>query len=114
MAGVRRGDFAAAAWVLRGGVVLSAILLGLGLADAIVAPDPVPEMDPGGLAEAFRDLPRMRTGAMIHLGLFVLMLTPIARVVAVGIELASRRETTFVLMCVGVLFLLGLSFWIAR
>ncbi|HSN69198.1 MAG TPA: DUF1634 domain-containing protein, partial [Thermoanaerobaculia bacterium] len=77
--------------------------------DSVFAPDPPAAVTPAGLGAALRGVTRLETSALVHLGIVVLLLTPIARLVAVSAEFSIRRETTFVLMSVGVLLLLGAS-----
>ncbi|MGH9457515.1 MAG: DUF1634 domain-containing protein [Thermoanaerobaculia bacterium] len=107
-----RRRFRGATMALRGGAWVSGLLLAIGLADALIAPDPAGAIGPEAFAAAVRGLLRFETGSFLHLGLLALLLTPVARLVVLTFELARRRETTFVLVALGVLFLLGSSVWI--
>ncbi len=102
----------ASARVIRVGVLLSAAFLLAGMVDSLVAPDAVGNLDASTLAALPRGVAGLNTQALIHTGILLLLATPIARVITVGIELALRRETPFVLICSGVLFLLALSVYI--
>lgn len=102
-------EFRSASLVLRAGVLLSAVLLTLGIADSLLDPDPIQGIDPAALRGTIAAAIRFETGALIHLGLVVLLLTPVARIVATAIALARSGEISLVLMCAGVLLLLGLS-----
>ncbi len=104
--------FGMAAIALRTGVWISAIFLIGALVASVVAQDAVATVQPSGLAGALRGIFRLETGALVHLGIVVLLLTPIARLVAVATEFIIRRETSFVMISVGVLLLLGASVWI--
>jgi uncharacterized membrane protein len=106
---VKKNFFGIAATTLRAGVWISAIFLIGALVDSVVAQDAVTAVTPAGLAAALRGIFRLDTGALVHLGIVVLLLTPIARLVAVATEFIIRRETSFVMICVGVLLLLGAS-----
>ncbi|HUP66076.1 MAG TPA: DUF1634 domain-containing protein [Thermoanaerobaculia bacterium] len=102
----------ASARVIRIGVLLSAAFLFAGLVDSIIAPDPLGNLAPSSIMALPAGVIALNTQALIHTGILLLLATPIARVIAVGIELALRRETPFVLICAGVLFLLALSVYI--
>jgi uncharacterized membrane protein len=106
---MKKNFFGIAATTLRAGVAVSAAFLIAALIDAVVAPEPVGTVTPALLGEAFRGIARLETGALVHLGIVVLLLTPIARLVAVATEFSIRRETSFVMISVGVLLLLGAS-----
>ena len=102
----------ASARVIRIGVLLSAAFLFAGLVDSLVAPDPIGNLAPSSIVALPAGVTALNTQALIHTGILLLLATPIARVISVGIELALRRETPFVLICAGVLFLLALSVYI--
>ncbi|HEY0592054.1 MAG TPA: DUF1634 domain-containing protein [Thermoanaerobaculia bacterium] len=109
---MKKNFFGIAANTLRIGVAVSAVFLIAALVDSVVAHDAVATVTPSGLGEAFRGVLRFETGALVHLGIVVLLLTPIARLVAVATEFMIRREASFVAISVGVLLLLGASVWI--
>lgn len=106
---MKKNFFGIAATTLRAGVAISALFLVAALVDSVVAPDFAAAVTPSGFPAALRGVLRLETGALVHLGIVVLLLTPIARLVAVTTEFSIRRETTFVLISVGVLLLLGAS-----
>lgn len=100
-------------WVLRIGVLASAAFLIAGLVDAILAPDPAAWISPSTLIADLRNLPFLRTVSLVHAGLVILLLTPILRVIALLFQFARERDRAFVLMSLGVLFLLSLSTWLS-
>lgn len=106
---MKKNFFGIAATTLRVGVAVSAFFLIAALVDSVFAPDAASPVTPAGFGAALRGVTRLETSALVHLGIVVLLLTPIARLVAVSAEFSIRRETTFVLMSVGVLLLLGAS-----
>ena len=106
---MKKNFFGIAATTLRVGVAVSAFFLIVALVDSIVAPDAASAVTPARLGAALRGAMRFDTTSLVHLGIVVLLLTPIARLLAVSAEFSIRRETTFVLMSVGVLLLLGAS-----
>lgn len=90
---------------LRAGVGLSALLLVAGIVASFWnAPGAL--VTPRGLAALPGDIVRLRSDALIHAGLLLLMLTPLARVVVVTWNFVQRRESSFAWISVGVLLLL--------
>jgi uncharacterized membrane protein len=57
---------------------------------------------PGGLA-------RLEAGALIHAGILALLATPVARVAALLLDAARRREALFAMLSFGILLLLVAS-----
>lgn len=106
---MKKNFFGIAATTLRAGVAISAVFLAAALVDSVVAPDALTTVRPTELGSALLRVFRIETGALVHIGIAVLLLTPIARLLAVTTEFSLRREMTFVLMSVGVLLLLGAS-----
>jgi uncharacterized membrane protein len=47
---------------------------------------------------------------MVHLGLLVLMIAPLARIIVLAYEFVRQRDYSFALIPLGVLLLLVLSF----
>lgn len=97
---------ALASTVLRWGVIVSFTLLIGGIVAMLrsgVTPQHVSFEDlrllPSGLA-------RLEGGALIHAGILALLATPVARVVALLIEAARRREGLFAMLSFGILLLL--------
>jgi uncharacterized membrane protein len=103
----------AVSWVLRVGVLTSAAFLIAGLIDAILAPDPATWISPSGLVADLRGVRHLHTVSLIHTGLVILLLTPILRVIALAFQFGRERDRAFVLMSLGVLFLLTLSTWLS-
>lgn len=106
---MKKNFFGIAATTLRIGVAVSAFFLIAAVLDSVLAPDVPSAVTPANLRGALRGVMRLDTTALVHLGIVVLLLTPIARLLAVSTEFSIRRETAFVLMSVGVLLLLGAS-----
>ena len=104
-----RPRFTLAALVLRLGVLVSAAFLIAGLVLHGLQPGAAERISPGNLPQAVAGSLNLDPGSLIHLGLLVLLLTPILRIVAVAIDFIRMREKAFVLLCIGVLFLLSVS-----
>lgn len=103
-----RYDSRAVALTLRTGVLVSAFFLLAGIILGI-GRGGVHPLDASDLSAVPAKIAAFDAEAMIHLGLLILMLTPIARVIAVLIEFARRREVAFVLVSIGVLLLLVMT-----
>lgn len=101
--------FTLAAATLRVGVLLSASFLIAGLVLQVIRPQPVASVSPAHLRAAVEGTARLDPGSLVHIGLLILLLTPIARIAAVAFEFVRIREKPFVLICIGVLFLLSIS-----
>jgi hypothetical protein len=95
-------------WTLLGGVIASAGLLAYGLVLVLASHAPRAEAvhDPGAL---LRLALRGNGVAVLDLGLIVLMLTPAARVVVLGLGWLVRRQWHMALVAVAVAALLSLS-----
>lgn len=104
--------FHGAATALRSGAWVSVAFLVAGLIDAVLAPDLPVVIRPGAIGAAVRGILRLDTGSLLHLGLLALLLTPIVRLLAATATFVRRRDTTFALLALGVLLLLGASVWI--
>lgn len=95
-----------AAWALLIGVLVSCALLVVGL---------LLQLGLRGSSSMLRaselsaELEQFSAAALVHLGILVLMATPLARLVALTIEFAKSREYAFAALAIGVLFLLGVS-----
>lgn len=98
----------AVSWVLAGGLAMAVVLLliGAGLAAAGRADSPSSEW-------SFLDIPRalsaFEPSGFLYLGILVLLLTPVARVVALAVGFARRRSWRFLALSAFVLALLALS-----
>jgi uncharacterized membrane protein len=98
--------------ILRLGVLFSCSLFFVGiLADAV---DPIAfgTIKPGHIPLLFRALIHGSPAAMMHIGVLVLLVTPVARVAAMAWTFARERDSTFSLISIGVLLLLIVSFTI--
>ncbi len=104
-----RASSRATAWILSAGVVASFVLLLAGLILSIAGADTSPAaIRPFTLSAQESSL------AVIHLGVLILMATPLARVVSLSIEFHRKKERSFLLISLGVLFLLIISIYIGR
>ncbi|HVT04747.1 MAG TPA: DUF1634 domain-containing protein [Thermoanaerobaculia bacterium] len=95
--------------VLFGGVALSCILLIAGLARYAMHPDPIGSLQPMQMRRLGDGLAAGNPVALIHLGLLVLMITPIARIVILLIEFIRERRFAFAAISFGVLLLISLG-----
>ena len=112
--------------ILRGGVIASSFLILAGIvlvfvhhpdyAAGGVAIDTVLKQlsAPQSIGEVVTGLGRGEGRAVIVLGLFVLIATPITRVAASLLIFLHQRDRKFVLITAIVLVLLLLSFWLGR
>ena len=97
----------AAARLLVAGVAVSFALLVAGLAGHVVGGEVPAKLDwrqlaaPGGAASS---------SLLLHIGILVLVATPVATVSTLGVEFARSRETLFALLCFGILLLLCVGF----
>jgi uncharacterized membrane protein len=98
--------------VLRFGVLVSCSLFVVGvLADAV---DPIAfgTIKPAHIPLLLKALLHGSPAAMMHIGVLVLLVTPVARVVAMAWSFARERDFTFASISIGVLLLLIVSFTI--
>jgi uncharacterized membrane protein len=98
----------AASRVLRGGVVLSACLMVLGLLIAVLRAPPIGPR-PSGLGWIARGILHADGRAILELGLLVLMFTPVLRMLMVAYYFARARIVLLFLASAGVLAILGFS-----
>ena len=103
------GSHGAVAATLRAGVAASFLLLCLGTAVYFAAPQSAAMLDPRVIPDIPGQVLEGNPIAIVHLGLVLLLLTPIARVVVLLAEFVRAREFSFTLISIGVLFLLVLS-----
>jgi uncharacterized membrane protein len=97
-------------WSLLLGVVLSGVLLGTGLAVALIRDDPRPELKkPLPVEVLLRDGRDGNGVALIYLGLLALMVTPVLRVVVLVIGWGVEGDWRFAGVALAVLGLLGVS-----
>lgn len=105
---MKRDESRLVAIVLRLGVGVSAALLLAGVILGLAAP-PGEHLHVSSVRAIVPSLRSLEPSSLIHAGLLMLMLTPIARVVAVLVEFIRRRELPFVLVSIGVLLLLVMT-----
>jgi len=98
--------------ILRLLLALSCCLFLVGiLADAV---DPIAfgTIQPAHIPLLFRALIHGSPAAMMHIGVLILLVTPVARVSAMAWRFARARELPFAAISIGVLLLLVVSFTI--
>ena len=100
-----RGGMSAVSFALRGGVVISFVLLTVGLLLSL-GNEMGPAIHPEAIGTIARGILRLDAAATIHLGLLALLATPFARVVALLVQFARERDRPFVTVSFGVLLLL--------
>jgi uncharacterized membrane protein len=98
----------AVSWTLLTGLSISVVLILLGAVLTVSKEPPESPHDTGVLTLPARAA-RGDGTAVLELGLFVLMLTPVARVLVLAIGWLTNRDWTFGLVACCVLALLGLS-----
>lgn len=96
--------------ILFAGVILSSALLAFGLAIDLVHPIHSGPFHPAEIVTIPAGIAHADAAAFIHLGVLVLMSTPMLRVIVLAFEFARDREWAFVAITLGVLFLLIVSF----
>ncbi len=89
--------------LLIAGVVVSFALLIAGLAGLVARGETPPKLDWRQLAGGEGGL---GPSLLLHLGILVLVATPVVNVTALGLEFVKKRETLFALLCFGILLLL--------
>lgn len=94
------------------GVAVSCSLLAVGVLADFVDPIAFGTIKPGHIPLLLRALVHGSPAAMIHIGLLVLLITPVARVLALAWSFARNREYAFAAMSAGVLLLLAVSFMV--
>lgn len=77
------------------GLLLTVVLLLAGVVVMLVRPD-LPLLHEASIADMPRALAALEPGGFFELGLLVLVATPVARVVALGVGFTRRREWMFV------------------
>jgi len=88
---------------------MSFSLLVLGVMLQYVQPRPTGLLQPANPARVIATAVRGNAISIIHLGVLLLMLTPLARVLILMLEFFRNREMSFAIISIGVLFLLALS-----
>lgn len=99
-------------FILRFGVLLSCSLFVVGILADSVDPIAFGTIKPGHIPLLLRALIHGSPAAMLHIGILVLLITPVARVVAMAWSFARERDFTFATISIGVLLLLIVSFTI--
>lgn len=94
---------------LRSGVVISFSLLIVGLILHYVQPQPARLLKPSNPVSLVGSALRGDSVSVIHFGVLLLMMTPLARVIILTIEFFRNREMSFAIISIGVLLLLVLS-----
>lgn len=94
--------------MLSTGLLVAVVLLLAGAVVMLVRPD-LPLLHEASIADMPRALAALEPGGFFELGLVVLVATPVARVIALGVGFARRREWMFVSFSAVVLALLALG-----
>lgn len=92
------------------GVAVSCSLLAVGVVADFFDPIAFGTIKPGHIPLLLRALVHGSPAAMMHLGILVMLITPVARVLALAWSFARERDYSFAAMSVGVLLLLIVSF----
>jgi uncharacterized membrane protein len=92
------------------GVAISCSLLAVGAIVDFFDPIAFGTIKPGHIPLLLRALVYGSPAAMMHVGILVLLITPVARVLALAWSFARNREYAFAAMSAGVLLLLAVSF----
>ena len=98
--------------VLRFGVLLSCALFLVGIVVDAIDPIAFGTIKPGHIPLLLRALIHGSPAAMMHIGVLILLATPVARVAAMSWTFARERDFTFAAISIGVLLLLIVSFTI--
>jgi uncharacterized membrane protein len=98
--------------ILRLGVLLSCSLFIVGVLVDAVDPIAFGTIKPGHIPLLLKALIHGSAAAMLHIGVLVLLVTPVARVAAMAWSFARERDFTFATISIGVLLLLIVSFTI--
>ena len=91
------------------GLVIGALMLLAGVIIVLVKHEPRPNEPPPGIRVLIEGARKGEGVALLDLGLLVLVLTPLLRVVVLGIGWALERQWRFALVAFVVLILLSLS-----
>ena len=95
--------------ILRLGVALSCALFVVGILANAVDPIAFGTIKPDHIPLLPRALMHGSPAAMLHIGILVLLITPVARVVAMALSFARERDFSFAAISIGVLLLLIVS-----
>ncbi len=100
--------------ILRGGVLACAVIVAAGvLLWAVSGHSGYPPGGyPAGVRDVLRGVREVRPLAVVQLGLWVLVLTPVMRVVASLVMFASQRDWAYVGFTAAVLVLLAAGLWV--
>ena len=97
------------ALTLKAGVLLSCGLLLVGIAVQMMNPVASVALKPGHVLQLPAAIFSGSGVAMVHLGLLVLMITPLARIVVLACEFLLEHDYSFAMISLGVLLLLVLG-----
>lgn len=89
------------------GVALSLVILLWGSVVMLLRPEP--GGPPGSILHILKGTAHLSPSATVNLGLLVLLITPVARVVAALVGFAIQRDRKYVLISLAVLGILALS-----
>lgn len=94
---------------LLAGVIASFVFLSLALAIDMLSTERASNLAPAQVRHLFADALHGDPAALAHIGILVLLATPLARVIVLVTEFTRARDRAFTAISIGVLLLLGVS-----
>jgi len=105
-------------WILRGGAILSAAIILIGILLFLLHPGDLPETSlqvfPHTLDQVWTGLLELQPQAVIATGLLLLLATPVMAVTAAAVTFAFERDWRYVVIALLVLAILITSFFIGK
>jgi uncharacterized membrane protein len=105
-------------WILRGGAILSAAIVLIGMLLLLLHPGDLPETSlqvfPHTLDQVWTGLLALQPQAVIAAGLLLLIATPVMTVTAAAVTFALERDWRYVVIALLVLAILITSFFIGK
>jgi uncharacterized membrane protein len=100
-------------WILRGGAILSAAIVLIGMLLLLLHPGD-PQVLPHSLNQVWTGLLALQPQAVIAAGLLLLLVTPVLTVTAAAVTFALERDWRYVVIALLVLAILITSFLIGK
>lgn len=105
-------------WILRGGAILSAAIILIGILLLLLHPGDLPETSlqafPHTLDQVWTGLLALQPQPVIAAGLLLLIATPVMTVTAAAVTFALERDWRYVVIALLVLAILITSFFIGK